>query len=213
MKEDGQEFGMRALLTGFHVAGYKPGDVIFCQGDPCDSVMYIEGGQVRLAITAASGREGVCGIVGAGGFLGEEAISGHTVQRHTAVAMTEAHLLVVKAAQMIQLLRTESALSDRFLAHVVARHMHLEADLADQLLNQSRKRVARTLLALAEEGGPSPYPRALPHVSQEIIAEIVGTTRSRVNGFMTEFKRRGFITTDRGELQVTPSLSEFVDGP
>jgi CRP/FNR family cyclic AMP-dependent transcriptional regulator len=215
-EEDRRPLTMRALLkstgTPFAVAGYTQRAVIFFQGDACGSVMHIEKGSVRLAVTAPSGKEAIVGLLGAGAFLGEEAVGGHVVRRQTATAMTATEVLVVAKAQMIRLLRTQQAISDRFIAHILARNTHLEADLTDQLLNSSEQRLARTLLVLAGCGERHPSRYVLPEVSQEIIAEMVGTTRSRVNVFMSKFKKLGFIEEAGGVLQLNPSLLHVVHG-
>jgi CRP/FNR family transcriptional regulator, cyclic AMP receptor protein len=213
-QEDRRPLNVRALFkstgTPFAVAGYPHRAIVFSQGDACDSVMHIEKGRVRLAVTTPSGKEAICGLLGTGAFLGEEALGGHAVRRQTATAMTATEVLVVAKAQMIRLLRTQPALSDRFIAHILARNTRLEADLTDQLLNSSEQRLARTLLVLAGCGGRRPCRCVLPDVSQEIIAEMVGTTRSRVNVFMGRFKKLGFIEEDGGVLQVNPSLLHVV---
>jgi CRP/FNR family cyclic AMP-dependent transcriptional regulator len=213
-QEDLRPLNVRALLestgTRFAVADYGQRAVIFLQGDAGDSVMHIENGSVRLAVTAPSGKEAIVGLLGTGAFLGEEALGGHAVRRQTAIAMTATEVLVVAKAQMIRLLRTRQAISGRFIAHLLARNTRLEADLTDQLLNSSEQRLARTLLVLAGCGEQSPRRSVLPDVSQEIIAEMVGTTRSRVNVFMGKFKKLGFIEEDDGVLQVKPSLLHVV---
>lgn len=213
-QEDRHPLNVRALLestgTPFAVAGYGQRAVVFSQGDACDSVMYIEKGLVRLAVATPSGKEAICGLLGTGAFLGEEALGGHAVRRQTATAMTATEVLVVSKVQMIRLLRTQQALSDRFIAHILARNTRLEADLTDQLLSSSEQRLARTLLVLAGCGERRPCRCVLPHVSQEIIAEMVGTTRSRVNVFMGKFKKLGFIEEDAGVLQINPSLLHAV---
>lgn len=213
-QNDHHMWQVRALLeatqTPFSVAGYTPQAVIFRQGDPCDSVMHIEKGRVRLGVTARSGKEAICGLLGRGAFLGEEALAGQTVRRQTATAMTATEVLVVAKAQMIRLLRTQPAVADRFIAQILARNIRLEADLTDQLLNSGERRLARTLLTLADCDERHPRRCALPSVSQEIIAEIVGTTRSRVNALMGKFKKLGFIEEVGGVLLVTPALRRVV---
>ena len=190
------QLNVRALLkstaTPFAVADYGPRATIFLQGEPGDSVMLIETGRVWLAVTARNGKEGIVGVLEAGSFLGEEALRGQPLRRQTATALTAAGVLVVAKAQMLQLLHTHPAIADRFIAHMLARNTRLEADLADQLLLSSEQRLARCQCIL-------------PDVSQEIIAEMVGTTRSRVNAFMGKFKKLGFIEEDGGELRLNPS--------
>lgn len=206
---------LRALLestdTPLTVVDYEQRAVLFRQGDLCHSVMYIEKGAVRLAVTSPSGREAICGLLTSGAFLCDEVLGGHTVQRHTATAVTATEVLVVAKAQMIELLHTHDRIRDLFLEHILARHAHLEDDLTDQLLNSSEQRLARALMMLAGCGEERPGPGALPRVSQEIIAEMVGTTRARVNAFMGKFKKLGFIEQDGAVILVNPSLLHVVN--
>ncbi len=203
--------GLRAALddagTPFTVDSYQPKDVVFFQGDPAESVLYIETGSVRLTVLASNGKEATIGLMGPGAFLGEEALSGVTERQETATAMTETTLLEIATPEMSRRLGTQQALSKRFIAHILARNLRLEADLVDQLFNSCEKRLARTLLLLAEREHPK-TPFGLP-VSQQVIAEMVGTTRSRVNLFMNKFKRLGFIEYDNG-LKINPSLMNVV---
>lgn len=196
--------------TPFASPDYGPRGVIFLQGDPCDSVMHIEKGGVRLAVTAPSGKEAICGLLGAGAFLGEEVLAGQAFRRQTAIAMTVVEVLVVAKAHMLGLLRTQSAIADRFIAHILARNAHLEADLTDQLLHSSEQRLARTLLVLAGCDERRRCRGILPDVSQEILAEMVGTTRSRVNAFMGKFKKLGFIEEAGDRLEVNSSLLRVI---
>jgi CRP-like cAMP-binding protein len=205
---------VRVLLesTGipFAVAEYGERAVIFSQGDTGHSVMHLEKGRVRLAVMAPSGHQAICGLLGTGAFLGEEVLAGRFVRRQTATAMTDTEVIVIAKAQMTRVLRTHQGIADRFLAHVVARHNRLEADLTDQILHSSAQRLARTLLMLAGCDDGRPCRCALPHVSQGVIAEMVGTTRSRVNLFMNKFKKLGFIEEDGGVLQVKPALLHVI---
>ena len=204
--EDRRPVNMRGLLestkTPFAVVGYGPRATIFLQGDPCDSVMHIEDGRVRLVVTAPSGKEGIVGVLGPGAFLGEEVVGGHAFRRQTAITMTATEVIVVAKTQMLRLLRTQPAFADEFIARMLERHTRLEADLTCQLLNSCEQRLARTLLVLGGCDEQRPCRCVLPHVSQEIIAEMVGTTRSRVNAFMGKFKRLGLIEEDGGVLEV-----------
>lgn len=211
-RHDRRALNVRALLesTGipFTVADYPQRAVIFRQGDSSDSVIHIERGRVLLAVSARSGKEAICGLLGSGAFLGEEALAGHSVRLRTAIAMTATKVLVIAKAQMLRLIRAQPAIADRFLVHLLARNSRLEADLTDQLLNSAEQRLARTLLVLAncDEQCRS----ALPDVSQEIIAAMVGTTRARVNALMGKFKKLGFIEEDGGVLRVHPSRRHLV---
>ena len=170
-QSDRPPLNVRALLestgTPFSVAHYGPRAAIFLQGDPCDRVIYIEKGRVRLAVTACSGKEAICGLLGTGAFLGEEALGGHAGRRQTATGMTATEVLVVAKTQMIRLLRTQPAIADRFIAHLLARNVCLEAALTDQLLYSSERRLAHTLLVLAGCDERRPCRGALPDVSQD----------------------------------------------
>lgn len=200
---------VRALLestaTPYTIAHYAPRAAIYRQGDPCDRVMYIESGRAWLAVTARSGKEAISGLVDAGAFLGEEALTGCAERRQSATAMTDTQVLVVSTARLLRLLRTEPGLVDRFVAHLLARHSRLEDTLTEQLLYSSEQRLAHLLLVLANCDERRPRRCGLPDLPQEIIAEMVGTTRSRVNAFMIRFKTLGFIETHRGALYVNPA--------
>jgi CRP/FNR family cyclic AMP-dependent transcriptional regulator len=200
---------VRSLLestgTPFTIARYPWRAPLFVQGDACDSVMYIEKGRVWLAVTTPGGKEGICGLLTAGSFLGEEVLGGHVVRRHTATAMTTTEVLIVAKADVSQLLHTQPAFADRFIAHILARETRLEAALTEQLLFSAEQRLAHTLLVLADCDDRRPCRCPLPDVSQEVIAEMVGTTRARVNAFMGKFKQLGFIEEERGVLQVNVS--------
>jgi CRP/FNR family cyclic AMP-dependent transcriptional regulator len=208
-----RSFDLRSALdatgTPFGVATYQPKEVIFFQGDPSDCVMFIEQGSVRLTVLASHDKEATIGLLGTGAFLGEESLAGFADRQETAIALTETTLLEVSKPEMKQLLGTQHALSARFIAHILARKIRLEADLVDQLSNSCEKRVARTLLLLAGGDERTQPPSGLPPVSQQVIADMVGTTRSRVNLFMNKFKRLGFIEYDNG-LKINPSLNTVV---
>jgi CRP-like cAMP-binding protein len=187
------------------VVRYASGDTIFTQGEPSNTVYFIQSGSVKLSVLSPSGRMAVVGILGAGDFVGEGALAGQPVRLATAVAMTASAILVVPKRQMIRLLHHQHALSDRFIAHMLARNRRLEEDLVDQLFNASEKRLARTLLLLARYGKPDGPRRVLPKISQEVLADIVGTTRSRVNFFMNKFRKLGFIDYN-GDIKVHHEL-------
>jgi CRP/FNR family cyclic AMP-dependent transcriptional regulator len=206
-------FDLRAALdaedTPFSLSTYPPKEVVFRQGDPSDSVMYIEDGGVRLTVTASNGKEATLGLLGPGAFLGEEVLAGRADRPETATAMTHTTVLEIAKPAMIERLGTPHLLSERFIGHMLARQIRLEADLIDQLINSCEKRLARTLLLLAGYGERAHTPLVMPPVSQEVIAEMVGTTRSRVNLFMNKFKRLGFIEYNDG-LKIHPSLMNVV---
>ena len=191
------------------VAEYQSGAVIYSQGDPCDSVLYIQKGGVKLRVISHAGKEAIVAMLGPGDFFGEGALAGQPVRMATAVATDASALLIVEKQQMIRLLHEQHGLSDRFLSYVLARNIRVEADLVDQLFNSSEKRLARTLLLLARYGKREVPHRVLPKISQEMLAEMVGTTRSRVNFFMNKFKKLGFIEYNGG-LKINDSLLSIV---
>jgi CRP/FNR family cyclic AMP-dependent transcriptional regulator len=207
---------MRALLestrTPFTSCIYPAQAVIFMQGDCADSVVFIENGAVRLEMSSASGREAICGVLTTGAFLGEGVLRGDNERRQTAVAMTSTTVLEVAASSLQHLLRRDESLFDQFIGHVLMRHTHLEADLTDQIIHTSEQRLARTLLHLAGCCTERDR-RALPQITQEDIAKMVGTTRARVSAFMSKFKRLGLLEADGGVLHVNPSLRSIVLDP
>jgi len=207
-------FDAKAFLEsaglGKQVVSYAPGDVIFSQGDACDSVMYLRSGGIRLSVLSHAGKEAIVATLSAGDFLGEGALAGHPVRLETARATVASTLLVVPKQKMMDLLHSEHALSDRFIAHMLIRNARLEADLVDQLFNSSEKRLARTLLLLARYGNGDKPQRVLPAVSQETLAEMVGTTRSRVNFFLNKFRDLGFIDYGPDGLTIHSSLLTVV---
>ena len=202
-------FNAQAFLDSAGVARtiveYQAADVIFRQGDPCKSVLYIQRGSVKLSVLSKTGKEAVVAMLGPGDFFGEGCLAGQAVRMGSATATERSTILLVNKAEMGRLLHQQHALSDRFIAHMLARNIRIEEDLVDQLFNSSEKRLARTLLLLARYGKHDAPVRAIPKVSQETLAEIVGTTRSRVNFFMNKFKRLGFIEYKDG-LKVNNSL-------
>ena len=206
-------FDATAFLNAPGVAGkvveYRSAAAIYAQGDPSDSILYIQQGSVKLSVLSRGGKEAVIGVLGAGDFFGEGALAGQPLRLATATAMTASRIRVVPKAQMIRLLHHQHALSDRFIAHMLARNARLEEDLVDQLFNASEKRLARTLLLLARYGKPDGPRRVLPRISQGTLAEMVGTTRSRVNFFMNRFRKLGFIDYNGG-LKVHDSLLDVV---
>jgi CRP/FNR family cyclic AMP-dependent transcriptional regulator len=211
---DRHPWNVRALLestaTPFTIASFGPRAAIFRQGDSCDGVMYIERGQVWLAVTEQSGKEAICGLLGTGAFLGEEAVTGCGERRQSATAMTATQVLAVAKAHMNRLLRTQPGLLDRFIAHLLARNIVLETNLAELLLYSSEQRLAHALVALAHCDQRRRRQCALPDLTQEIIAEMVGTTRSRVSTLMSQFKKRGLIEDRSGRLYVNPARLDVV---
>ena len=207
-------FDARAFLEsagfGKKVATYARKEVVFSQGDPSDSVLYVRIGGIQLSVLSNAGKEAIVASLGPGDFLGEGALAGLPLRLETARATMATTVLVVPKRQMIRLLHDQHALSDRFIAHMLMRNARLEADLVDQLFNSSEKRLARTLLLLARYGkGTKPQPMR-PSVSQETLAEMIGTTRSRVNFFLNRFRKLGFIGYDGRGLTINPSLLTVV---
>jgi CRP-like cAMP-binding protein len=191
------------------VIRHAAGDVIFSQGDLCDSVFYLQSGTVKLSVLSKEGREAVVAILEAGHFFGEGCLAGQPVRMGNATAASASVVMRVKKSRMVRLLHTERAFSDRFIAHMLARNIRIEEDLIDQLFNSSERRLARTLLLLARYGKADKPVRVVPHLSQATLAEMVGTTRSRVNFFMKKFQRLGFIDYSDG-LKVNSSLLTVV---
>ncbi len=183
--------------------------VLFSQGDPADSVFYIQDGRVMLSVLSSAGREAIVAIFGPGDFVGEGALAGQTLRMATAKASGPTRLLEVGKEAMLRLLHEQHGFSDRFIAYMLSRNIRIEADLVDQLFNRSEKRLARALLLLARYGTQDQTTRVLPKISQEALAEIVGTTRSRVNHFMNKFRKLGFIDYNGG-LKVHDSLLTVV---
>ncbi len=206
-------FDAQAFLESAGVAKriveYPRGGTIFSQGEPCDSVLYIQKGEVKLSVLSKTGREAVVAMLSAGDFFGEGCLAGQPVRMGSATAATDCTVLRVNKARMVRLLHKQHALSDRFIAHMLARNIRIEEDLIDQLFNSSEKRLARTLLLLARYGKPDRPSRTPLMVSQETLAEMIGTTRSRVNFFMKKFQRLGFIDYKNG-LKVNSSLLTVV---
>ena len=184
------------------VVRYLPGNVIFQQGDACTHVMYIQSGAVKLSVLSKAGREAVVAMLGPGDFFGEGCLAGQRVRMGSATATAPSAILQVRRDRMARLLHKQHAMSDRFISHMLARNIRIEEDLIDQLFNSSEKRLARTLLLLARYGKHETPSRAVPKISQETLAEMIGTTRSRVNFFLNKFKRLGFIEYS-GDLPLT----------
>ena len=191
------------------VVDYRPAAIIYSQGDPSGTVLYIQQGRVKLSVLSQDGKEAIVGVLSAGDFVGEGALAGQPVRLATATAMTTTRIRVIPKKQMIRLLHRQRGMSDRFIAHMLARNTRLEEDLVDQLFNASEKRLARTLLLLARYGKPDGPLHVLPRISQEVLAGMVGTTRSRVNFFMNKFRKLGFIEYNGG-LKVHHALLSVV---
>lgn len=200
---------LRALLesagTAFTVAEFSRGAVLFRQGDACDDAWCIESGRVRLVVTSSNGQEAISGLLGAGSLLGDYLLAGQREFIHSAVAIEPTVVLRVRGDRMTALLHTEPAFLDYVLEHLMAQQSHMEDALVHQILYLGEERLAHTLLTLAQCSG-TPGRCKLPRVSQEIIAEMIGTTRSRVSFFMSRFKKVGFIEAKDGDIYVRPAL-------
>jgi CRP-like cAMP-binding protein len=195
------------------IVDYGRGETIFTQGDPCEDVLYIQTGGVKLSVLSKAGKEAVVAMLGPGDFFGEGCLAGQPLRMGCATAMTPSVILLVGKAKMARLLHRQHAMSDRFISHILSRNIRIEEDLIDQLFNSSEKRLARTLLLLARYGKQDKPSRLVPKISQETLAEMIGTTRSRVSHFMNKFRQLGFIDYN-GHLEVHSSLlSVFLNDP
>jgi CRP/FNR family cyclic AMP-dependent transcriptional regulator len=191
------------------VEEFKKKETIFAQGDPCKDVLYIQTGGVRLSVVNESGKEAVVAILGPGDFFGEGCLAGQPIRIGTATAITATTILLIEKKEMVRVLHAEHAFSDRFISYMLTRNIRVEEDLVDQLFNSTEKRLARTLLLLARYGSVDKPQTVLPKISQEMLAEMVGTTRSRVNVFMNKFRKLGFIRYN-GKIQINTSLLSVV---
>jgi CRP/FNR family transcriptional regulator, cyclic AMP receptor protein len=197
--------------TGVHrtVAVLKKGQAIFRQGDTTDAVFYLQKGKVKLAVTSKSGKEATIAFFGAGSFLGEESITGTQLRLATATTLTRATVLKIERKEMIRVLHEEPSFSELFVSYLLARNARIQADLVDQLFNSSEKRLARALLLLAQFGKDGAPEKVIPKISQESLAAMIGTTRSRVSFFMNRFRKLGFIQYNGG-LSVHSSLLNII---
>ena len=207
-------FDAQAFLDSAGVARkvteFKKKQAVFSQGDPAKSVLYIQKGGVRLSVVNETGKEAVVAILEPGDFFGEGCLAGQPIRIGTATAIAATTVLVIEKKEIIRVLHAEHAFSDRFVSYMLSRNVRIEEDLIDQLFNSSEKRLARTLLLLARYG-KEPQPQKMPpKVSQEMLAEMIGTTRSRVNFFMNKFRTLGFIQYDNDGLHVDSSLLSVV---
>ena len=198
-------FDARAFLNSSRltktVEEFARGQSIFTQGDAGDHVLYIQSGGIKLSVLSKAGREAVVAMLGPGEFFGEGCLAGQAIRMGSATAITPTMILKIARKKMVQLLHQHPAMSDRFIQHMLTRNIRIEEDLIDQLFNSSEKRLARALLLLARYGQPHKPIRLVPQISQETLAEMIGTTRSRVNFFLNKFKKLGFIEYD-GELPI-----------
>jgi CRP/FNR family transcriptional regulator, cyclic AMP receptor protein len=188
---------------------FKRAEVVFSQGAAAESVMYIQDGGVKITAVSASGKEAIIAILGPGEFFGEGCLAGQTLRMGNATAITASTVLVIDKKEMQNVLHEQHDLSDLFINFVLTRNIRVEEDLVDQLFNSTEKRLARTLLLLARYGKQDHPQRVLPKVSQETLAEMIGTTRTRVNLFMNKFRKLGFIKYN-GEIEINTSLLSVV---
>ena len=206
-------FDVQAFLTAHSVSvrttRFARGAVVFSQGGRGNSVFYLQEGGVKLSVLSSAGKEAVVAMLGPGDFLGEGCLAAQPLRMGTAVAVVATRALRVQKQDMVRLLREHSEFSDRFISHMLTRNIRIEEDLVDQLFNSSEKRLARTLLLLARYGTEETTTRVLPKLSQETLAEMVGTTRSRVNFFMNKFRKLGFIEYNGG-LTINGALLSVV---
>jgi CRP/FNR family cyclic AMP-dependent transcriptional regulator len=192
------------------VVEYTKSETIYLQGEPSENVLYIQKGSIKLSVVNEVGKEAIVAMLGPGDFFGEGGMAGQPVRMGTATAITPTTLLVIEKEEMIRVLHAERAFSDRFITYILERNVRIEEDLIDQLFNSSEKRLARTLLLLARYGKGNQPDKALPKISQEVLAEMIGTTRARVNFFMNKFKKQGFIKYDGGGIHIDSSLLSIV---
>jgi CRP/FNR family transcriptional regulator, cyclic AMP receptor protein len=206
-------FDLQAFLAaangGRTISTYRANQTIFSQGESADSVFYISEGKVKLTVLSEQGKEAIVAILGTGDFCGEGCLAGQPQRMATAAAMADSRIMRLEKVAMIRLLHDEPEFSERFMSHLLARNVRVEADLVDQLFNSSEKRLARLLLILAKfgkEGKPEPV---IAKISQETLAEMIGTTRSRVSFFMNRFRKMGLIDYN-GHLEIHSSLLNVV---
>ena len=205
---DAQKF-LDSAGVSRRIVGYGKSQKVYSQGDPSKNVMYIQKGGVKLSVVNEIGKEAIVAILEPGDFFGAGCLAGQPVCMGTATAITPTTLLVIEKKEMTRMLHIEHELSDRFISHMLTRNIRVEEDLVDQLFNSSEKRLARTLLLLARFGSENKTQKVVAKISQETLAEMVGTTRSRVNFFMNKFKKLGFIKYNGG-IHIDSSLLTVV---
>jgi CRP/FNR family transcriptional regulator, cyclic AMP receptor protein len=208
-KFDPQAF-LATIGEGRKILAFGQGDAIFAQGGLTDAVFYVQKGKIKLTVVSEKGKEATVGILGEGSFFGEGGLAGQPVRLCSASAMTDCTILRIDKRVMVDALRHEHSFSDLFVTHLLARNIRYEADLVDQLFNSSEKRLARILLLLAHFGKDDKPEIVIPKISQESLAEMVGTTRSRVSFFMNRFRKLGFVDYDDNGMQVHSSLLNVV---
>lgn len=200
---------LESMVEARQTERYRRGAVVFSQGDPGNDVRYLQKGAVKLSILSRVGKEAVVAMLAPGDFFGEGVLAGQSIRIASATAVSPSSVLTIKKDAMVRLLHEEPDFSDRFISYMLTRNIRIEADLVDQLFNSSEKRLARALLLLSRYGEANP-PRTMPKISQETLAEMVGTTRSRVNFFMNKFRKLGLIEYNGGGLKIHSSLMSVV---
>lgn len=211
--EQNSSFDVEAFLAkvdgGKALSKYAKNTVVFSQGDPADAVFYIQKGQVNFRVVSGQGKEAVIALLEAGSFFGEGCLAGQRRRMATAVTMTKSVIMRLEKATILRVIREEPAFSERFIAHLLSRAVRVEADLVDQLFNSSEKRLARLLLLLANFGKEGKQDPVIAKISQETLAQMIGTTRARVSHFMNKFRKLGFIDYNGG-IEVHSSLLNVV---
>jgi len=198
--------------NGRTIADYKTNQKVFSQGDPADAIFYIKTGKVKLTVVSQQGKEAVVAILGADDFFGEGCLAGQPLRMASAAAMSECSIMRLERPGVIHLIHNEPTFSELFLHYLLSRNIRIEEDLVDQLFNSSEKRLARALLLMANFGKEAKPEPVIPKISQETLAEIVGTTRSRVSFFMNRFRKLGFIEY-KGGLEIHSSLLNVLHDP
>ncbi len=201
---------LATIGDGRKILAFAKTQIIYAQGGPADSVFYIQKGKIKLTVVSQTGKEATVGVLGEGSFFGEGVLAGQIFRMGSASALTDCSILRIDKASMIESLRREQSLSALFVSHLLARNIRYEEDLVDQLFNSSEKRLARILLLLAHFGKDDSPETVIPKISQEVLAEMVGTTRSRVSFFMNRFRKLGFVQYGGQGIQVHSSLLNVV---
>lgn len=201
---------LAAVGDGRTIHTHRKDRIIYAQGDAADSVFYVQRGKIKLAIVSPRGKEAVIAVLGAGFFFGEGCLAGQPVRMATASTITDCAIVQVTKSVMTRVLHDERAFSETFIAHLLTRNIRIEEDLIDHLFNSSEKRLARILLLLANFGKDGRPEDVIPNVSQEMLAEMIGTTRSRVSFFLNKFRKLGFVDYDGSGMQVHTSLLNVI---
>jgi CRP-like cAMP-binding protein len=208
-----ESFDVAVFLTtvgsGRSVSKYLKDQKVYSQGDPADSVFYIQDGEVKVCVISEQGKEAIIALHGKGDFFGEGCLNGHLLRTATVITVTECVIMQIKKTAIQQVLHVQPQFSERFIAHLLSRNSRIEEDLIDQLFNSSEKRLARVLLLMANFGKEGKPERVITKISQETLAEMIGTTRSRVSFFMNKFRKLGFVKYN-GDLEVHNSLLNVV---